>query len=637
MISGMKKAAQQTLDRLFIEREIILRTDGRVRYLRLSRGFQKAVGVVCVALVGWVGYATASYLFYAETIASKDREIETHRTAYVHLLSEVDEVEDQVARITRDLEGNQTELLTLLEQGEAATGTATTPVARAVRPETSRDADEADDLEEGDVRGRLQGFESDLEAIAERNSSLRAEVSKIRNMLDSSEHDRAKVQAARDQLSGELDRLRADLDGVTRARDEFRRTVGELNQELDRSLSEREALKSAESALRGQIEKLETRLATTSDRETALNENIGELERSLAREVANGLELGEERASYEQRIAALEREIAESVETAESLGGTIGELETSLEDSRSQVVQLGNQRDYYEARVVSLEQQLQSTDVEEEQFDQTIADLKASLAAAAGRNTRLEQQRDFYEQRVASLEDRLEDMRDTQHTIVKRISDRTMVSLEQMEQTLTITGLDIGNLFSHQDIDPTGLGQGGPFMPGDYISETEYGDDLLASVRVLDMQMSRWEALQEIFRRLPLVAPVDQYRLSSKFGKRVDPINGRQGFHHGLDLSAALRTPVMSTAPGKVVFAGWRGRYGRMIEVDHGLGIRTRYAHLKKILVKPGQQVDHRDKIGLVGSSGRSTGPHVHYEVLVDGKPSDPAKFLKAGRHVFKG
>ena len=92
-----------------------------------------------------------------------------------------------------------------------------------------------------------------------------------------------------------------------------------------------------------------------------------------------------------------------------------------------------------------------------------------------------------------------------------------------------------------------------------------------------------------------------------------------------------------ATAPGKVVFAGWKGYYGRIIEIDHGHGIRTRYGHLKKILVKVGQEVSNREKIALVGSSGRSTGPHVHYEIQFNRKPHDPMNFLKAGQNVFKG
>jgi murein DD-endopeptidase MepM/ murein hydrolase activator NlpD len=93
---------------------------------------------------------------------------------------------------------------------------------------------------------------------------------------------------------------------------------------------------------------------------------------------------------------------------------------------------------------------------------------------------------------------------------------------------------------------------------------------------------------------------------------------------------------VYATAPGKVVYAGWRGRFGRFVEIDHGNGIRTRYAHLRKIFVRKGDTVANRDKIALLGTSGRSTGPHVHYEVMFKGRAVDPRKFLQAGKHIFK-
>jgi murein DD-endopeptidase MepM/ murein hydrolase activator NlpD len=93
---------------------------------------------------------------------------------------------------------------------------------------------------------------------------------------------------------------------------------------------------------------------------------------------------------------------------------------------------------------------------------------------------------------------------------------------------------------------------------------------------------------------------------------------------------------VLATAPGTVVFAGWRGGYGWMVEIDHGLGVRTRYGHLKKLLVTKGQKVGFRDKIGLLGTTGRSTGPHVHYEVIFEGRPRNPMKFITAGKYIFK-
>ena len=107
--------------------------------------------------------------------------------------------------------------------------------------------------------------------------------------------------------------------------------------------------------------------------------------------------------------------------------------------------------------------------------------------------------------------------------------------------------------------------------------------------------------------------------------------------HYGIDLAGVYHSPVRATAPGVVVRVGWNGSYGRVVEIDHGLGLRTRYGHLHRILVKRGQKVGFRRKIGQMGNSGRSTGAHVHYEILVNGKPLDPAKFMEAGEHVLKG
>ena len=107
--------------------------------------------------------------------------------------------------------------------------------------------------------------------------------------------------------------------------------------------------------------------------------------------------------------------------------------------------------------------------------------------------------------------------------------------------------------------------------------------------------------------------------------------------HRGVDLGAMNRAVVLATAPGKVIYAGWKGKYGRFVAIDHGNGIVTRYGHLRRISAKPGQKVDFRAKIGQMGSSGRSTGVHLHYEIQVNKRSVDPLKFMKAGRNVFKG
>jgi murein DD-endopeptidase MepM/ murein hydrolase activator NlpD len=135
---------------------------------------------------------------------------------------------------------------------------------------------------------------------------------------------------------------------------------------------------------------------------------------------------------------------------------------------------------------------------------------------------------------------------------------------------------------------------------------------------------------------IPLITPTQVGAVSSGFGARVDPFNEQLAFHSGIDFSGPKGSDVRVTAPGIVVFAGPRGDYGNTVEVDHGYGVRTRYGHLSKIVAQVGSPVERGAIVGRLGSTGRSTGPHVHYEVWYDDTARDPGKFIKAGHDVFK-
>ena len=118
---------------------------------------------------------------------------------------------------------------------------------------------------------------------------------------------------------------------------------------------------------------------------------------------------------------------------------------------------------------------------------------------------------------------------------------------------------------------------------------------------------------------------------------RFDPFTRRPAFHSGLDFAGSTNSPIYATAPGVVSFTGVRSGYGNTIEIDHGRGFKTRYAHLQAIGVRPGQRVVVGTRIGGMGSTGRSTGPHLHYEVWVNGRAQNPSRFLKAGDYVLQG
>ena len=194
-----------------------------------------------------------------------------------------------------------------------------------------------------------------------------------------------------------------------------------------------------------------------------------------------------------------------------------------------------------------------------------------------------------------------------------------------LEDLIASTGLDIDRLLAR--INPSaggGVGQGGPFVAMNSPAAIAAGDG------------QRQAQLQKLLKTLPLNAPLNYYSVGSGFGPRRDPFNGREAFHTGLDLEAPYRTPVYSTAPGTVLFTGMREGYGRTVEIDHGNGIVTRFAHLHRILVARGQHIGAHFQVGELGSTGRSTGPHLHYEIIVDGRPLDPAKFLEAGKNVVQ-
>ena len=177
---------------------------------------------------------------------------------------------------------------------------------------------------------------------------------------------------------------------------------------------------------------------------------------------------------------------------------------------------------------------------------------------------------------------------------------------------------------------PTGATVGGPFVPLNPAKASASAfDRQLYRVNVVRAQISQYlQALVAVPLRKPVIGEVD---MSSPFGMRMDPFNGRPAIHTGIDLRGEVGEPVRATAAGIVSLAGREGGYGNMVEIDHGNGLATRYGHLSEIDVKVGQMVRIGETIGHIGSTGRSTGPHLHYETRVNGEAVDPQKFLRAG------
>lgn len=166
---------------------------------------------------------------------------------------------------------------------------------------------------------------------------------------------------------------------------------------------------------------------------------------------------------------------------------------------------------------------------------------------------------------------------------------------------------------------------GGPFVPLDHSVPFE------AHLEALESTLNHYDSLSGLARKMPFANPIPGAKISSRFGHRKDPFNGRSAMHSGIDFKAARGTPVLATGDGVIVKAGRNGGYGKVVEVRHKNGLVSRYAHLSRITVKNGQKVRVGQTIGKVGSTGRSTGPHLHYEVRQGKTARNPSKYMQVG------
>jgi len=174
---------------------------------------------------------------------------------------------------------------------------------------------------------------------------------------------------------------------------------------------------------------------------------------------------------------------------------------------------------------------------------------------------------------------------------------------------------------------------GGPFVPVRLPGDTNGFERALIRIKIARAEADELSrSLVSIPIRKPVAGEID---ISSTFGARMDPFLRVPAMHTGIDFRGEVGDPVYATAAGTVTAAGWSGGYGRMVEIDHGNGLATRYGHLSQITVAVGEKVRIGQEVGRMGSTGRSTGPHLHYETRIDGEAVDPQKFLDAGARLY--
>lgn len=523
---------------------MILRSDGKIKYVRLSTrsqlaGFALLGGIGILTLATSIGLAVQQVNQHGRDIAVREAE-----GAYTGLLAEVSDYFAQFKDSTERLSDDEAYLLGL--SGEDAgkpisAGDPLSEIATQIEGPAPLDQDEAgardskkqdplrDKLRES-LKNRLLAFDNDLKKIAARNQSLTNQIADLKSEIRSIEGDRRRMALERSELTSLLDQSRQ-----------------------------------SNSQLVGQVADLSNRLGTLQQAHEAATQKVASLSQKLDT-LQGALTLAQARNSD------LSRQVAQT------------QLALTTVISQRNNLQLGRA-----------------------DLARTVDELRAKVAS----------------------------VQETQANFVASVTERTRNSLEEMEKTVAMTGLSVDDLLAAATDETASTG--GPFLPAPEGSADETEQKLLASVATLDDEVARWERLQVALRSVPLSAPIDQYYISSGFGSRVDPFNGQRSRHEGLDMVGELRSDVLATAPGTIITAGWKGNFGNMIEIDHGMGIITRYAHLDSVSVKVGDVVGYRELVGKLGSSGRSSGPHTHYEVHFNGKPLDPMGFLKAGRYVFKG
>jgi murein DD-endopeptidase MepM/ murein hydrolase activator NlpD len=237
--------------------------------------------------------------------------------------------------------------------------------------------------------------------------------------------------------------------------------------------------------------------------------------------------------------------------------------------------------------------------------------------------------------RVIFLENKVSELQATNEAIIQRVRDKTSGRIDDLESIIKQTGLDpdsmkkeAGNLKKSKPRPITNAkSEGGPYIPSEMIHLPSSADEMFANLDELEL-------LNQIVSTLPLTQPVANAEEQSGFGHRIDPFTGHLAFHSGLDLAGPVNNKIHSAADGTVAFAGRNNAYGNMVDIDHGFGIVTRYGHMSEILVKEGQKLRKGQLVGIQGSTGRSTGPHLHYEVRYHDRPMNPKKFLAAGHYV---
>lgn len=355
-------------------------------------------------------------------------------------------------------------------------------------------------------------------------------------------------------------------------------------------------------------------------------------ERLNALSAERDLRLAEAQAAQERFSAALDQislmqeEILRLEDDKRDLATGIEVMQATLRDAMIERDLARNEADSLLAAVDAGEIAVGATSGSE--LTGTVDILSDALAETAAERDQVAEDAQFALEHAAELELEIRLMGERNDEIFRQLEEAMTVSVEPLDDMFRAAGMDPDRML---DAVRRGYsGQGGPLMPLQFSTRGEDPDaDTLRANEIL-AALDRINLYRIAAEQAPFAMPVrDSYRMTSGFGTRW----GR--LHAGTDFAAPIGTPIYATADGVVIEAGWSSGYGRLVKIQHEFGIETRYAHLNAIRVEVGQRVSRGDRIGDMGNSGRSTGPHLHYEIRVGGEPVNPMIYIRAGQDVF--
>ncbi|NDV00454.1 peptidoglycan DD-metalloendopeptidase family protein [Pseudoroseicyclus sp. CLL3-39] len=359
-----------------------------------------------------------------------------------------------------------------------------------------------------------------------------------------------------------------------------------------------------------------------------------------------------DRVLYEDRLNALSEErdmrAQEAVAAQERFASALDQISTmqseilSLEDRRREaergldvvqatLLRVMNERDDALAEVDGLTGGPDGAPILAAAADEmtgTVEILSDALARTAEERDIIAADADFALSHAAELELELRLMEDRNDEIFRQLEEAMNVSVEPLDDMFRAAGMDPDDMITA--VRRGYSGTGGPLTPLAFSTMNEAPDTSTLRANGILSSLDRINLYRIAAQKAPFSMPVrDSFRYTSPFGQRW----GRM--HEGVDMAGPVGTPIYATADGVVTHAGWSSGYGRLIKIRHEFGIETRFGHLNAIDVQVGQRVSQGEHIGDMGNSGRSTGPHLHYEVRVGGEPINPMIYIRAGQDVF--